>query len=89
MTCETVMMKGGTAAIVCTRGRRKRPPRCSIRGCGAPAEFQCDAPLGGNATCDRYLCAEHRSPQGNDIDFCPEHAREARLRIALATHPDP
>ena len=86
MTCETVMLKPGIAAIVCTRGRRKRPPRCSV--CGATAEFQCDAPVGDNATCDRYLCAAHREPQGTDIDFCPEHARDRRLQIALATHPE-
>jgi hypothetical protein len=26
---------------------RGRPPKCSVRGCGGAAEFQCDAPLGG------------------------------------------
>jgi hypothetical protein len=89
MTCETVRLPGLGVALVCSRGRR--PPKCSVRGCGGAAEFQCDAPLGlpgAGTTCDRYLCAEHRTALGPDVDFCPEHAREARYRAALAAYPD-
>jgi hypothetical protein len=43
MTCEPVRVPGFGVALVCGRGRR--PPKCSVRGCGAAAEYQCDAPL--------------------------------------------
>ena len=74
MTCETVKLPDGTAAIVCSRGRRR--PKCSVPGCPGSGEFQCDAPAPRrrSGTCDRYLCAAHRAPQGPAVDFCPEHA---------------
>lgn len=86
MTCETVKLPHGGAAIIC--GRNRRRPKCSVRDCTAPGDFRCDAPVAGkrSGTCDRYLCAAHRTPQRGrptmgGIDFCPEHAQAATQRL--------
>lgn len=91
MTCETERLPDGTTAIVCTRGRGRRRPKCSVRACDALGDYQCDAPVAGkkSGTCDRYLCKAHRVPQRGrpDVDFCPEHAQAAaeRFRRQLVT----
>jgi hypothetical protein len=74
MVCETVRLPGGGSAIVC--GRHRRRPKCSAPGCSAPSEFQCDAPAPRrkSGTCDRHLCASHRTTPQDGVDFCPEHA---------------
>jgi hypothetical protein len=89
VTCETVLLPGGGHAIVCIR--RRRPPKCSVPGCDAPAAFQCDAPAPRRktGTCDRHLCASHRTPQGPGVDFCPEHAyRSAQPSICARDAPN-
>jgi hypothetical protein len=88
MTCETVRLPGGGVAMVC--GPRARPPgsspgakgprKCYVPGCPTPAAFQCDFPT-GRGTCDRHVCAAHRSAQGTGVDFCPEHARQPALPL--------
>jgi hypothetical protein len=77
MTCEWVELPQGGTAIVC--GPRARRRKCYL--CPAPGLFQCDAPR-RRRTCDRYLCAVHRMSQGDDVDFCPEHARQPALPFA-------
>jgi hypothetical protein len=87
-------LPGGGAAIVKFTGRRRR--KCSARRCTAPAEFQCDWPVAGGGTCDRYLCRAHSTPQRGrpNTDFCPEHAQAAaerlqrQIELALDTYPD-
>jgi hypothetical protein len=84
MTCEWVKMPSGGMAMVC--GPRQRRRKCYVRGCPTPASFQCDFPI-GRGTCDRHVCAAHRSAQslplartgGSGIDFCPEHGRQPAL----------
>jgi hypothetical protein len=76
MTCETMRLPGGGTAIVC--GPRQRRRKCYVRGCPTPASFQCDFPV-VRGTCDRYVCAAHRSAQGSGVDFCPEHSRQPAL----------
>ena len=93
MTCNVVRLPGGGAAIVKVTGRRRR--KCSVRGCNALADFQCDYPREGG-TCDRYLCKAHSTPQRGrpNTDFCPEHAQAAaerlqrQIELALDTYPD-
>lgn len=66
--------------------------RCDY--CEKPAKFQCDFVvihnrIGGNKTCDRYLCEDHRRMQSSaivcsrgkgggcltiSVDYCPDHA---------------
>lgn len=77
MTCEHVRI-GGTVAIVCTRGRRRRP-QCQEPGCTRPGERQCDFPIGKGKTCDRYLCTGHAVPQGPNRDYCPGHPGQRDL----------
>jgi hypothetical protein len=62
VTCESIRLGDGTVAIMCSRGQRR--PRCSVPGCSAPSEFQCDEPVvrrGRPGTCDAHLCAAHRT----------------------------
>ena len=82
MTCGTMRLPGGTAAIVCTRGRRRRL-NCGVTGCSGEARWQCDFAVGAGQTCDRWLCERHRVPGPDpDIDFCPQHARQLDLVLA-------
>lgn len=84
MTCERVPFLGG-AAHICSRGSRRRAPRCSH--CGRMTGTQlCDAIVPGTRRrCSAPLCrgcAVHEEP---DTDHCPGcHARvvEARERAA-------
>lgn len=76
MACRTVDLGGGAAAIVCTRGQRRRS--CATPGCGNRADKQCDFPVTRNgkpATCDRYVCSSCAVSKGRDLDYCPPHAR--------------
>lgn len=87
MKCEAVPLAGGVA-IVCSRGRRAKP--CSVPGCGRSSVALCDFPLTGakaGKTCDRALCAQHRTSVGADLDHCPAHA-ELKKGGARAS-PDP
>jgi hypothetical protein len=77
MACTVIKLPGGGAAIAC--GPR---PRC--RGCGRPARYQCDYEVEGK-TCDAWLCAHCRVPQGSNVDFCARHAKEARPLAAMST----
>jgi hypothetical protein len=91
MTCAPMNLGNGVA-IVCSRGRQ-RAPKCSVRGCRNASRYQCDYPIAEGETCDRHLCAEHRVPQGRDLDFCPEHDpgelfRGARLNPAREAVPN-
>lgn len=77
MPCIERRIPGGVA-IICTRGGAHRRTRCYA--CQAPHEALCDWPTGDGQTCDRKLCGQHRSRQGGDVDYCPEHARESAGR---------
>jgi len=84
-----IPIPGGFA---CTGRSRRR--YCSVPGCNAPSEFQCDFPLRGKAAgrkCSKHLCRAHRvriedrqatllpASVGTDaIDYCPAHARLAK-----------
>lgn len=77
MTCSTVALPGGGAAIVCTSGRR-RQRRCL---CGHVASLECDwkmpGPLkrGKQVTCDAPLCPDCTSSPAPGKDLCAEHAK--------------
>jgi hypothetical protein len=85
MYCDRFTTKDGVYVVCCRSGRR---PSCSVPGCGAPSEFQCDFPLSGKKrgrTCSKHLCAQHRVRQptivplgGETIDYCPAHDRIAK-----------
>lgn len=75
MTCHHVKLADGTAAIVCTSGKRKR---CA---CGKPATLLCDWKVGHRrtGTCDVPICESCSSKPAPDKDLCPVHA-EAWLK---------
>lgn len=72
MTCHHVKLPDGTAAIVCTSGRRKR---CA---CGKPGTLLCDwkMPERKSGTCDTPICARCTTSPAPDKDLCQKHARE-------------
>lgn len=76
MPCIPFRFPDGTRGIACTRGR-KRTHRCSVDGCNAPSEFQCDFRTTPGKTCDRHLCAVHAHQIGPDVHLCPTHMLES------------
>jgi hypothetical protein len=74
MTCETIILEDGFSGIVCHRERRM--PKCSVKGCPHDSVYQCDAlvPRRKSGTCDKHLCAQHRTQIAGGVDFCPKHA---------------
>lgn len=50
-------------------------PKCYV--CGKEAAALCDYP-----SCDRPLCAEHRTRIGYNTDVCPEHSNEVDIEAA-------
>ncbi|TAM02173.1 MAG: hypothetical protein EPN70_17635 [Paraburkholderia sp.] len=79
MPCIPLRTPDGIRGIICSRGRRRAPPPCSVDGCAASSGFQCDYSVGRKRTCDRHLCAAHANEIAPDVHYCPEHfARWAR-----------
>lgn len=69
---------GGTSAMICGgRGLGKPPQRCEY--CTRGMVALCDEPIGGGRTCDRRMCAAHRSSVGRNRDRCPDHMRQMKL----------
>lgn len=63
---------GPITGIICTP--KRRVVFCSY--CQKPHTHLCDHPTTKGKTCDRKLCADHRTPAGQS-DFCPEHRASA------------
>lgn len=82
MACRVMRLGDGTTAIVC--GPRRRSTPCSVPGCGRPSSRLCDyqlAPLEFGKepkTCDAKLCPVHATKAGQDVDYCPVHAKLGR-----------
>lgn len=73
MPCNVIRDENGIRAIACSRGRREY---CDT--CRRPSVALCDFKVkrgGKEATCDRRMCAQHRTNVGPDMDYCPAHAR--------------
>jgi len=69
----------GLTGIICTRARK--PRQCCE--CHRPGTYLCDAVVvrrGKQTTCDRPICADHRTTiqvdaeTGDSIDLCPRCA---------------
>lgn len=72
--------------FVCTHGRARRAKPCSV--CGAPSTKLCDFPLKGKKTgktCDAPICDRCAAAFGDEIDYCPPHAK---LAAAAYTAPE-
>lgn len=72
-TLGAVSAAGGSAMHLCIRGP-SRPKLCQEDGCRSPHVALCDEPAGGRGTCDRRICATHRTRVGDNRDRCPKHA---------------
>ena len=77
MTCETVKLPSGGAAIVCGRGRRMRCFACHLA-----AGFQCDWKLSPTERCDRFICPEHAQQVAPEKHLCPEHQQAYKAWLA-------
>jgi hypothetical protein len=85
MTCEWVKRPNGGTAIVC--GPRPRRHKCSVPGCPNNARHQCDGRVilhaGQKSTCNAWICEEHRTPAGDNVDYCPTHAKGMQLSLGI------
>ncbi len=80
MACERIP-SGGSAIIICSRGRRSRSP-CGVPGCGKPHTRLCDHPVtrkGRAGTCDAKLCDGHAHHYEPDTDLCAPHAKAREM----------
>lgn len=75
--CQTFRFSDGGVAVVCSRGRRRRPKRCEL--CGNESAVLCDGKLEGGRTCDVSLCRRCAVHVGTDRDYCPAHAPQRSL----------
>jgi hypothetical protein len=95
MVCVPIKGEGFTG-FMCFRGLRKPPwETCSEKGCNQPADYLCDHPIKPRrrkgklqTTCDRKLCAEHRTAVNEGVDHCPFHAEKASRRQSDVTSRD-
>lgn len=78
MACRTLIAGDGIFAISC--GGRQTAKRCSTPNCTGTQVALCDYPVhraGKDGTCDKSMCATHRTTVGEDRDYCPPHVRRA------------
>lgn len=81
MTCETFTTADGGMAYRCRAGRQGIP-RCSAHGCDKRGLYLCDFVTGpGDASCDAPFCNQHREAVGEEMDYCPGHARQHELEL--------
>ena len=80
MTCTPVSLNG-MHAIICTRTRRSRAPRCKC-GSGLAVTRECDWKVGNGKTCDAKLCASCTHSPAVEKDLCPNHRKEWEGRRA-------
>jgi hypothetical protein len=82
--CTVVDLPGGSRAILCTRGRKRRH-RCAF--CRALGDILCDGVVDGRS-CDARCCRACALSVGKNRDLCPECQRyevldaQADLEIA-------
>ena len=77
MSCETVKLPGGGAAIVCSRRRSYRCCACTLAG-----GMQCDWKLTPTKTCDAYICPDHALEVAKDKHLCPTHQEAYKAWLA-------
>ena len=65
---------GNTKVHMC--GEKPLPKPCGV--CGSISGFLCDGLVGEGKTCDMPLCEKCRVHQGEDTDYCPDHAYQGR-----------
>lgn len=74
MRCVVVNTKG-RRAIICGRGRSRRPEPCFY--CGGPSTSLCDHPVfrrNVKQTCDTPMCDGCKKSIGEDVDLCRSHS---------------
>ncbi len=83
MACHP--LPGG--GFVCTGHSRRRSKPCA---CGAPSTRLCDFPLKGKKTgktCDAPICDRCAAAFGDEIDYCPPHAKLAAAAVTAPPAP--
>jgi len=68
--CARVRLPNGTAAIVCSRGRRTTLRQCR---CGALAKLLCDWKVGAFHTCDAPICPACAFEVEPEKHLCAKH----------------
>ena len=68
--CEMKASSGGVKYFI----RGDLGPHCAH--CAGVGDYLCDYPVGENKTCDAPLCETHAKEIGENLHYCPAHARE-------------
>lgn len=80
MPCRPFYDKDGRAIGIACGGPRPKP--CSEPGCSSRGTKLCDFPIHAQGrksrTCDAPICDKHATKAGDDLDWCPPHARYVR-----------
>lgn len=66
---------GRVVGFACSRGPRKKAPRCLYCGRENAGTILCDFDVGNGRTCDRAMCPGCAVHVGPNRDHCPDHAR--------------
>lgn len=72
MPCTPFQLPDGARGFICTRGPRRKSPRCTE--CAGDGLYLCDAKVGRRKTCDAPACAAHCVTVGDDRHYCLAHA---------------
>lgn len=85
MSCYSLKLENGSAAIICGRGLRAE--RC--RWCTHTGTFQCDWKISKGRTCDKHLCAAHAKEVAPNKHLCPEHQKSYEQWLAARAGKEP
>jgi hypothetical protein len=80
------LLDGTIAHVKMAKPRRRRCNAVGEHGirCSRNGTLQCDYQVAVGRTCDAYICGQHTTSVGPDVDHCPKHAtRQAGLFTGL------
>lgn len=68
--------KNRVIGVMCSHGHHEKR-KCAF--CGKPADYLCDYPIGDGKTCDKPICKKCKTIVGDNLDYCPTHAKNEGL----------
>ena len=69
MKCRVQYLEDGRVRISCGPDPQTI---CQVADCDGDRVALCDYPVADGKTCDKGVCATHRTGVGENIDYCPD-----------------